>query len=203
AAAAQATRPRLQAARPAFRRADGFVLRDGSGPDGDRGDRRDARADAGQRTGQRFHEMADGQTLHELAGVVPQLQEDGRQGAVESYAARQGPRRARAAAGGVEPDAEQGGAGGVPAPTAGAAGSAEGDNGDGAQVGANRVPPDAFRRGLRQTDGGGVRRASASTPGETVAASRQGAGIRADQTRGKLDSAGGRSAGGIARRGGV
>src|SRR5271165_896011 len=100
--------------------------------------------------------MADGEALQLLAGAVSQLAEDGRQGEVEPGAAGKESRGAGAASGGVESDAEQQLPGRLLAAAAIAAGGAQGDHGDGAQAGADRIPPDALRGGVREADGGGV-----------------------------------------------
>ena len=99
-----------------------------------------------------FTQVADGEALHELAGAVPELEEDGREGEVEPDAAGEEPGGGGAAAGGVGPDAEHELPGGVPAAAAVAAGGAEGDDGDGPQAGPDRVPPDAVRGGVREED---------------------------------------------------
>ena len=91
--------------------------------------------------------MADGEALHELARPLPQLQTDGRQGEVVEDAEGQEPGGPRVAVGGVGPDAEYERLGVLPASAAIAAGGAEGDHGDGAQAGADRVCVGAVRRG--------------------------------------------------------
>jgi Transposase len=125
-------RARPQAARPGLRRAGGVVLRHRGGPDGHRGPRRGPRPDVGQRAGDRLHQVADGQALHLLAGAVPQLAEDRRQGQVEPDAPGQEPGGTRLAPGGLGADAEQELPGGLPAAAALAAGGAQGHHGAGA-----------------------------------------------------------------------
>src|SRR5258708_1794298 len=105
--------------------------------------------------------MADGETLQLLAGAVSELAEDGRQGEVEPRPSRQEPGGAGVAAGGVEPDAKPELPGCLLAAAAFAAGGAQGDHGDGAQAGADRVPPGALRGGVHAADGGDLRRPSA------------------------------------------
>src|SRR4051794_121624 len=108
---------------------------------------------------------------------MSELQEDGRGGEVEPDAAWQGPGSARAAPGGVEPDPQPELPGCVPAAAAGASGGAEGDHGDGAQAGADRLPLDALRRVVRPATGGGVRGGGEATPGKATPSPSGGAGL--------------------------
>src|SRR5262249_59159648 len=66
----------------------------------------------------------------------------------------------------------------------------QGHHGVGTQAGADRVQPAALRRGLREADGRGVRRAGAWAVGEAVTAAGGGAGLRA-QAAGRGSAAGG------------
>src|SRR5258708_3347451 len=50
---------------------------------------------------------ADGEAVQQLAGTVTELEEDRRQGEVESYSSGKGPGGTGVAVGGLEPDAEQ------------------------------------------------------------------------------------------------
>ena len=123
AVAAEDTPARSQAARSDIQRARSVVLWDRRGPDGHRGHRRSACPDAGQRVGDGLQQMAHGQAIHQLAGLVSQLEEDGRQGQVESHAQGQGPGGAGLAVGGVEPAAQQELPGRLPAAAAFAVGA--------------------------------------------------------------------------------
>ena len=78
-------------------------------------------------------------------GLCPNWKKTG--GKVKSSKTRRGKNRAarRLAVGGVEPDAQQELPGRLPATAAVAAGGAQGDHGDGAQAGADRLQPDALR----------------------------------------------------------
>ena len=96
-------------------------------------------------------------------GLCPNLKKTG--GKVKSSRTRRGkgPGGACVAVGGVEPDAvSKSYLGAYLRRQRSRLGSAQGDHGDGAQAGADRVPPDALRarRTCRQ-DGGGVRGAGA------------------------------------------
>src|SRR5260370_36149809 len=125
--------------------------------------------------------MADGEALRVLAGAVSELAEDGRQGEVEPGATRQEPGGAGAAFGGVEPGAEPELPRRLLAAAALPAGRPQGDHGDGAQAGADRVQHHALRRGLHEADRGGLRRAGAGTVREAVAAPGPGVGLHADE----------------------
>src|SRR5262249_2444774 len=144
--------------------------------------------------------MADGKAVHELAGLGSELEEDGREGAVERDAEGEGAGGAGVAAGGLEPAAQPELPGGLPASAAVAAGCTEGDHGGGAQAGPDRVPPGALRPGVCQGDGGGVRGAGARAPGEAVTPSGEGVGLRADEARagGSAGGGGGGAGGGAA-----
>src|SRR5262245_6692332 len=128
--------------------------------------------------------MADGEAVHELAGAVSELEEDRRQGAVEPDAPGQGPGGAGVAAGGMEPAAEQELPGGPPAAAAVAAGGPLGNHGGGAQAGADRVPPDALRGGVREADRGGVCGASPGAARTAIATAGAGVGVRRGKTAG-------------------
>src|SRR5262249_11880931 len=151
--------------------------------------------DPGERVGHGLHEVADGQALQRLAGAVSQLEKDGWEGEVECHAEGEGACGAGAAAGGLVPAAEQGGAGRLPASAAVAAGGPQGDHGGGAQAGADRLPPGALRGGLRQADGGGVCGAGEAASGETAQATGAGAGLRAEADRGSGGAGGGGAVG--------
>src|SRR5262249_60705375 len=95
------------------------------------------------------------------------------------------------APGGVEPDAQQELPGGVPAAAAVATGGAQGDHGGGAPAGADRVQPDALRRGVHEAGGGSLRGASPGAAGEAVTPASDGIRLRADEGRVAGDAAGG------------
>src|SRR5262249_16532546 len=124
--------------------------------------------------------MADRETLHQLVGLMPELEEDGRQGEVEPDPPRQEPCGRRAASGGLESDAQPELPRRLPAAAACPARGPESDHRDGPQAGADYLQPDALRSGVREADRRSLCRASASTAGEAVAASREGAGLRAE-----------------------
>jgi hypothetical protein len=109
-------------------------------------------------------------------GLCPNWQKTG--GQVKSRATRRGKNRAAQALGLAawsllcSPELP----GGVSAPTAFAAGRAQGDHGV-AQAGWDHVPLGALGPGLRPADGGGVCRASAAASGASVASGGAGAGL--------------------------
>src|SRR5205085_6755430 len=89
-------------------------------------------------------------------------------------------------------------AGCVPAGAAVAAGRAQGEQGGGAQAGADRVQPDALRRSVRQGGRAGVCRTGARTPGEAVGAAGPGAGIRVEEGGGVAAGGAGAAGTGLA-----
>lgn len=126
------------------------------------------------RVGHGLHEMADGEALGELAGLVPEREEDGRAGEVEPDETGQESRGARAAADGVEPGAQPELFGRVLEASAFAAGSAFGAPGDGAQAGADRVQHEEVRAGVYEKVGGGVHGIAPRTAGKESAQAREG-----------------------------
>ena len=96
--------------------------------------------------------MTDGEALHELAGLVSQLQEDGREGAVEPDTPRQGSGGLHVASGGVEFDAQSQLPQSALSTTAVKIGSSQSDHGDGAQAGPDLLHGDAVRRGVSEAE---------------------------------------------------
>ena len=115
-------------------------------PDGHRRHRRDTRVDLDQRVGDRLHEVAERQAVHQLAGSVSQLEEDRRQGAIEQDAQGEEPRRRCVAPGGVEPDAQSQLFGRLPASPTGPPRRSQGNHRHGAQ--AARILYNLMRHGV-------------------------------------------------------
>src|SRR6185436_20030128 len=107
-------------------------------PDGDRGGQRVDGVDGDQRDRPGGVAVRDGEEVLQLAGAVPQLEEDRRPGEVQPDAPGGEPGGAGAAGGGPGPAQQQGRVGRVPAADEGAAGGSGGVDRDGAQGGAER-----------------------------------------------------------------
>src|SRR5262249_61893744 len=122
-----------------FRRPGGVVLRGRAGPDGDRGGQRADGIDRDQRDRPGGVAVRDGEEVLQLAGAVPQLEEDRRPGQVQPDASGGEPCGAGVAGGGSGPAQQQGCVGGVPAAGEGGAGGPGGRGGGGATAGGERL----------------------------------------------------------------
>ena len=127
--------------------------------------------------------MANGQTFCLVVGVVSELEENRREGAVERDPQGEKSCGNGVAIGGVVVDAQQELSRGLFASAAFAAGCSEGDHGAGSQAREDLLHGDAVRCGVSEAERRGFCERASEADGAELAPSREGVGLRVEEDR--------------------